>query len=499
MEFKPTSEFAKNIICPVCRGARLAWDERGSAVCADCGARHPFCDGVWFAIVPDKSWRSVLQDTVSLFMDFNANRDAVKEAVGLSVQEQAEGYSKSHEEERDALFFEVWERLNIDKDSRILETGAGDLRMAAALWRMGYRVTATEPTPEFLRRGLFDAGLPVPKVCCSATRLPFADGAFDVVFCEATLHHLDNIAPVVSEMSRVLRQGGMLLIAAEPYSALFSSEERLRETTPDFSYDIGINEHVPRFGEYYRALKKSGIGDIRAYSRGGDVRLPGKAARIPFVSSFFSPSDFFGGGFMMHLRHGFTHGQVSLIGRRIEHKSGAARMAEAGQKPDGIKAEKFLFDPEDYIFRRDREHLAGIWKRLLDLEKTASEICVGINDISELRRGFSRRRCDENGVGFKWLIARGAFFLKVKPEHKELRLRVKAPADIGTGAVEFRVLQDGARVFYGAAKAGEWTDISCKTAPVVSQTICEFIIESDDIRLREGEPSSLMINSIRCV
>lgn len=45
-----------------------------------------------------------------------------------------------------------------------------------------------------------------------ADALPFADGAFDAVFSEASFHHFDARGAMLSEMWRVLKPGGKLLI-----------------------------------------------------------------------------------------------------------------------------------------------------------------------------------------------------------------------------------------------------------------------------------------------
>jgi SAM-dependent methyltransferase len=54
----------------------------------------------------------------------------------------------------------------------------------------------------------------LPLVAADATRLPFADGAFDAVFGFHLLMHLDlaSVSAVIAEASRLLRPGGVLII-----------------------------------------------------------------------------------------------------------------------------------------------------------------------------------------------------------------------------------------------------------------------------------------------
>ncbi len=54
------------------------------------------------------------------------------------------------------------------------------------------------------------------RVVARAERLPFADGAFDLVFAQMVFLWVADAAAVAREVRRVLGQGGVLLAAAEP-------------------------------------------------------------------------------------------------------------------------------------------------------------------------------------------------------------------------------------------------------------------------------------------
>jgi SAM-dependent methyltransferase len=62
-----------------------------------------------------------------------------------------------------------------------------------------------------------------------ATRVAFADGAFDVVLCDGIFHHVD-VAAALAEAKRILRPGGLLLIN-EP-AAPSALVRRLRGLVP---------------------------------------------------------------------------------------------------------------------------------------------------------------------------------------------------------------------------------------------------------------------------
>lgn len=47
--------------------------------------------------------------------------------------------------------------------------------------------------------------------------LPFANGAFDVVICSEVIEHIPDAPPVFTEMTRVLRPGGTLILGTPDY------------------------------------------------------------------------------------------------------------------------------------------------------------------------------------------------------------------------------------------------------------------------------------------
>ena len=89
----------------------------------------------------------------------------------------------------------------------LLDVGAGS-GFSSAYYPDAIRVVATDYAAGML------AGNPVrDRVRASATDLPFADGAFDVVGCWELLHHLDDPVAALRDMWRVARRR---LILFEP-------------------------------------------------------------------------------------------------------------------------------------------------------------------------------------------------------------------------------------------------------------------------------------------
>jgi SAM-dependent methyltransferase len=139
-------------------------------------------------------------------------------------------------------------------DRDVLDVGAGSGYDTLRLVRAGGRVTALEYNPVLIRRG---RGV-VPEarwVGGFAHVLPFERETFDVVCCNAALHHMRDVPAAMSEMLRVLRPGGWLITTGDPFRADHVGEELEFDVFnghPDVL--LGVNESIPRFGTLVEAL-----------------------------------------------------------------------------------------------------------------------------------------------------------------------------------------------------------------------------------------------------
>ncbi len=89
--------------------------------------------------------------------------------------------------------------------------GTGGFNVAAA--EAGFRPVGVDADAEAiaicgLKRGR-GAGT---FVRAAAERLPFEDGAFDVVYCFSAIEHVDSVDASISEMVRVARRGGVIYV-----------------------------------------------------------------------------------------------------------------------------------------------------------------------------------------------------------------------------------------------------------------------------------------------
>ncbi|HWE31212.1 MAG TPA: class I SAM-dependent methyltransferase [Polyangia bacterium] len=141
---------------------------------------------------------------------------------------------------------ELTRRVLARAGERLLEIGCGEganlhhLREAGAL-RFGVDYSGAKTA--FARRAT-DAH----TVTADATRLPFADGAFDALLIRDVLHHIGDIDRVLAEARRVLRRGGRLTLLepnrASPFilmqAALIPAERGvLRSTAAALASTLG--------------------------------------------------------------------------------------------------------------------------------------------------------------------------------------------------------------------------------------------------------------------
>jgi SAM-dependent methyltransferase len=115
---------------------------------------------------------------------------------------------------RTALLQAVFEDF-VGQPARVLDVGSADGPSVEWLKGRGVR-TALDLDPRGLRRG---------DVCGSALALPFADQSFDVVAAFDVIEHVPSEDAILSELARVLRPGGRLLVSVPAYQWAWSGHD----------------------------------------------------------------------------------------------------------------------------------------------------------------------------------------------------------------------------------------------------------------------------------
>jgi 2-polyprenyl-6-hydroxyphenyl methylase/3-demethylubiquinone-9 3-methyltransferase len=109
----------------------------------------------------------------------------------------------------------LFEDLKINPSGkRALEVGCGGGILSEEIARMGFDATGIDPSEPSLRAAADHAragGLIIRYLKGVGESLPFPDGAYDAVFCCDVLEHVRDLPKVVSEISRVLKTGGVFI------------------------------------------------------------------------------------------------------------------------------------------------------------------------------------------------------------------------------------------------------------------------------------------------
>lgn len=149
--------------------------------------------------------------------------------------------------------------VNRDLDGKkILNVGAGTGASAIPLLDAGGQVTCLDFSPTLVRTGANN--LPGARwIGGFAHVLPFQDASFDVVGANAALHQFRSVREALREMLRVLKPGGILYTARDPF--------RPDHSDNSFEYAV-LNRHegalagkranLIKFSEFWDTLQEFG-------------------------------------------------------------------------------------------------------------------------------------------------------------------------------------------------------------------------------------------------
>lgn len=153
---------------------------------------------------------------------------------------------------------------------RVLDLGCGDGAFAAALTGAGAVVTAVDVSGEAVRRARRRAPGAQVELVAEGGELPFAEDAFDLVWCGETLEHVADVAGLLAEVRRVLRWGGTLLVTTPNVPRLGVAVEALRGRPLEERLDPRA-DHLRFFTARTLAgvLRDAGFAEVAVRAAGG--------------------------------------------------------------------------------------------------------------------------------------------------------------------------------------------------------------------------------------
>lgn len=115
--------------------------------------------------------------------------------------------------------------LDIPESSRILDVGCGSCDKSIRLARRGlavHGIDLSEQVLEIGKKNIESEGLATKIIlqCENIRNLSFKDQQFEYILCWGVLMHIPDIESAVSELSRVLKPGGFIIISENNSTAI---------------------------------------------------------------------------------------------------------------------------------------------------------------------------------------------------------------------------------------------------------------------------------------
>jgi SAM-dependent methyltransferase len=228
-----------------------------AAVKAESQAVAEYTEGAASVIVVGDSDydRDLARRLGASFVDVTEELRAYYEGRARELDELALTYEHPEPYKRffyGSRFRAVLDALDPHPGEEILEVGCGSGYHTRDLVGLGAVVTATEYAPSALAQARRNVGDVAEFRLEDAQRLSFADASFDKVLSSEVIEHVPDPERAVSEATRVLRPGGLLVVSTpsrfSPLNLAYGLKRRIR--------GYAFNEHLHEFtpGSFRRLL-----------------------------------------------------------------------------------------------------------------------------------------------------------------------------------------------------------------------------------------------------
>jgi SAM-dependent methyltransferase len=162
-----------------------------------------------------------------------------------------------------------WLRRQMPPEGISLEVGCGSARLSTFVGSAGCRAVGLDYCAEaaaLAQASFARAGVRGDVVVGEAFGLPLRDDSVDMVLSTGLLEHFEDPVPVVREMVRVLRSGGLFYADVVPRKfSLMCALDGIRGSQCDHD---GIPEHAVTAGQLTSLLERSGLKALRVVPAG---------------------------------------------------------------------------------------------------------------------------------------------------------------------------------------------------------------------------------------
>ena len=219
------------IACPECHSADLSpapvadplpapFDSKTGILCSECSRCFPVVDGIYVL------WSDQLKKIH--LSDVSENSDIEQRVKKANIQiydDVSDDYGEHHDGSQPYVLTQLFQKAiandfretnRENQDSIVVDVGCATGH-GLDVGSTGFTSTVgVDISLENLRHVVAKGHT---AVLADAERLPFVADSVDLITCFATLHHFPKPEHFIIDSSRVLRPGGVVLIAGEPTSA----------------------------------------------------------------------------------------------------------------------------------------------------------------------------------------------------------------------------------------------------------------------------------------
>jgi len=172
------------------------------------------------------------------------------------------------------------------RGKKLLEVGCGLGVELGRLGKLGMDVTGIDLSPnavEIAGNYLERLGVSGKTVVQNVEHMDFADECFDAIYSSGVIQHTPDIKKAISEMTRVLRPGGKLLVILYHRHSWFYLLHKLTGINIEFN-----DKDAPIINTYTRSELKSLFGSLRNVNINCEYYYPRRTRRRGSLAFFFN-------------------------------------------------------------------------------------------------------------------------------------------------------------------------------------------------------------------